>query len=116
MRPEELAHQLSLDSDGAVTMEDERFWYIKDPDDKPIRIDITDIVTAHAHRSIELEATWAELMGLLDEECDSCGGEGIHEVFDCGSGRCQCDGFSGGCTHEEECCECDGAGKVNNHV
>ena len=35
--------------------------------------------------------------------CDDCDGEGSIEIFTCGTYRCKCDGFSGGCSEFKPC-------------
>lgn len=39
-------------------------------------------------------------------ECEECDGSGVVEVMTCGTSRCKCDGFSGGCS-ETDPCDCE---------
>ena len=63
----------------------------------PMPIDIMDLV-AHMNAFVEEHSEC--------EECNDCE-EGFIEIGTCGTARCQCDGFSGGCTYSEPCSNCN---------
>ena len=46
------------------------------------------------------------------KKCPDCDGEGGHEIPTCGTARCKCDGFSGGCTEDKVCSTCEGECEV----
>ena len=39
----------------------------------------------------------------MNPNCRDCHGDGGIEVLTCGTSRCKCDGFSGGCSEFERC-------------
>ncbi len=106
MTPTELAECLAHESDDAITVEtvdhEERVYYVKSPDDDPIRIDVTGLIETCAYKDIEREAVWQMLHHLLESECRHCDGDGVRDS-----------------THSDSagvCNICDGTGKVNEYV
>lgn len=46
--------------------------------------------------------------------CPGCDGEcSVESGILCGGAGCTCDGFSGGCTSDSPCLDCDGVGSVD---